>query len=110
MDHTLPNLLSDSVTAAMNLSTRPATVVWLLLTTVTVASWLVGSHHGPPFISSRQAITFFVLFVAFLKVWLIFLYFMDVRSAPIALRAVCAVWTLAGAVSLVAVYLTASNS
>ncbi|MCT7657072.1 cytochrome C oxidase subunit IV family protein [Mycobacterium deserti] len=60
-----------------------STYVWLGLVAVTVVSWAVGAEHG---IGSVVAIV--VLALALIKVRFVGLDFMELRSAPLVLRAV----------------------
>lgn len=64
-----------------------ATGVWLLLTTLTVISWALGTQHGLGGDSNVPA-SLAIFVVAVLKVRLVGLYFAELRSAPLALRAV----------------------
>ena len=60
------------------------TVVWLVLVAATLLSWYFGAGHG---IGSSPTATALVLVIAFAKVRLIGLDFMELRAAPIWLRA-----------------------
>ena len=60
------------------------TVVWLALVAATLLSWYFGAGHG---IGSSPTATALVLVIAFAKVRLIGLDFMELRAAPIWLRA-----------------------
>lgn len=55
---------------------------WLILVAATVASWAVGAEHGT---GSMLAVV--VLAIAAIKVRLVGLDFMELRHAPIPLRA-----------------------
>ena len=57
--------------------------VWILLMGATVLSWRLGLGHG---IDSRVAASAVVIVVAFVKVYLVGRYFMEIRNAPVALR------------------------
>jgi len=62
-----------------------ATVIWLVLVTLTVVSWLLGTDHGfGPAGHVSAGVT--ILAVAVFKVRLVGLYFMDLKAAPTALR------------------------
>ncbi|RDH78873.1 hypothetical protein DVS77_09740 [Mycolicibacterium moriokaense] len=55
---------------------------WLLLVAATVISWAVGAEHG-----TGSMVVLVVLAIASLKVRLVGLDFMELRHAPLVLRA-----------------------
>jgi len=59
-----------------------STAVWAILVVATLVSWAVGSEHG-----IGSAIALVVLGVAMIKVRFVGLDFMELRRAPVALRA-----------------------
>ena len=67
-----------------------ATLVWLFLVLATVASWALGTDHG--FVDNTTAASAIVLVVAFVKVRFVGLYFMELKDAPLPLRALLEVW------------------
>jgi hypothetical protein len=73
--------------------TRPNTVAiaWTALVLATLASWRLGTDHGP---SSDTLAGAGVLLVGFIKVRVVGLYFMDLREAPRNLRGVFEAWCL----------------
>lgn len=62
---------------------RKAVVVWLVLVVATFASWWVGADHA---LSADAAVTAAVIAVAFIKVRLIGIHFMELGTAPRVLR------------------------
>jgi hypothetical protein len=60
-----------------------STVVWVVLVAATIVSWAVGSEHG-----TGSTIAVVVLGVAVFKVRYVGLDFMELRRAPLPLRAV----------------------
>ena len=70
--------------------------VWLLLTVATVLSWSLGAHHG---------LAIAILVIAFVKIRFVGLYFMELRDAPPALRAVFETYCLAVLLTLSAMYM-----
>lgn len=56
---------------------------WLLLVAATVISWAVGAEHG-----TGSMVALIVLAIAALKVRLVGLDFMELRHAPIPVRAI----------------------
>lgn len=59
-----------------------ATVTWLMLVAATVLSWAVGAEHG-----TGSMVAVVVLAIAAIKVRYVGLDFMELRHAPIPLRA-----------------------
>lgn len=59
-----------------------STAVWLVLVAVTLASWALGADHG---VGSTIAVV--VLGLAVVKVRFVGLDFMELRAAPLILRA-----------------------
>jgi heme/copper-type cytochrome/quinol oxidase subunit 4 len=74
---------------------RSTTVVWVVLSAITVVSWWLGParHSGPP--APSTVITVVVLALGFIKARLIIRYFMEVRTAPLWLRVSTDVWLVA---------------
>lgn len=74
------------------------TVVWAILIAATCSSWWLGSEHGSASTSYATA-SVVILAVACIKMRLVGLYFMELKDAPFALRAlfegyVVGVWGL----------------
>ncbi|WP_354700085.1 hypothetical protein DSM112329_00348 [Paraconexibacter sp. AEG42_29] len=86
------------MSAAGDLLRTRATIVWFGLIAATLISWRLGTEHGG---GDHQTASTVILVVALAKVRFVGLYFMDLRTAPAALRgmfeAYCAVVLLATA-------------
>lgn len=67
-----------------------ATAVWLLLMTATGLAWWLVEHHS---VNPRIASTAVLLIAAF-KVRLVFLHFMELRTAPLVWRLLFEAWVL----------------
>lgn len=67
-----------------------AGISWLLLIAATVISWAVGAEHG-----TGSMVALVVLAIAAVKVRLVGLDFMELRHAPIPLRATFEFYCLA---------------
>ena len=67
---------------ALNLLRTRAGASWLFLVAATVLSWAVGAEHG-----TGSLIAVVVLGIAAIKVRLVGLDFMELRHAPLPLRA-----------------------
>jgi len=86
------------VTVLAPLLRTRTSAVWLLLTVATVLSWALGTHRG---------LAIAILVIAFVKIRFVGLYFMELRGAPPALRAVFETYCLAVLLMLSAMYLFA---
>lgn len=64
-----------------------ASVVWLVLIAATVVSWTLGVEQGAS-ASAERLVGVAVLAIAFIKLRLVGLYFMELREAPLPLRAI----------------------
>jgi hypothetical protein len=79
-------------------------LVWAGLVGATLLSWWLGAEHG---ISNVRTASVVVLVVAFAKVRFVGLHFMDLRSAPPALRGAFEAWCLTVALLVIVLYLYA---
>lgn len=77
-------------------------VVWALLVAATLVSYWLGTDHGT---DSADVATAVVLFAAFFKVRLIGVHFMELRDAPIWLRAIFEGYVVVVGVTLFVLYL-----
>ena len=84
---------------------RRIAVVWVFLSVVTLASWLLGSARGHQEFTPSTAITVGILAAAVIKGRLIMQHFMEVRDAPRWLRAVTDGWLVLLAGSILVLYL-----
>ncbi|WP_280347232.1 cytochrome C oxidase subunit IV family protein [Nocardia neocaledoniensis] len=91
----------DSVSSLMR---DRVTIVWGFLVAATLLSFWLGADHG---ISSDTTRTAVILVVAFIKVRLIGLYFMELREAPPALRGAFEAYCLAACVTLIVFFAVA---
>jgi hypothetical protein len=83
---------------------RAPIIVWAVLTTVTVISWILGSAHGVSGGGLPLAMAI-VLLIAFAKVHLVGRHFMELRAAPLRLRLLFDAWVAATFVVVLALYL-----
>lgn len=65
------------------------TTVWALLTIATCVTWWLGAGHGAGDLAILSLIA-----IAFAKVYLIGSEFMELRGAPVVLRAIFTIWTV----------------
>jgi hypothetical protein len=73
---------------------NPLTIVWALLTTVTIASSLIVLDGGAAH-QINSTVTTVVLLIAAVKAFLVIWHFMEVRRAPLWLKATTSGWVLA---------------
>jgi Prokaryotic Cytochrome C oxidase subunit IV len=76
-------------------------IVWLLLVSATAAAYLtqLEAAHGFPRVAGS-----IVLILAFAKVWLIGMRYMELKHAPFAFRLVYQGWTIALGSALVILF------
>jgi heme/copper-type cytochrome/quinol oxidase subunit 4 len=89
------------MTALAQLLRGRITAVWGVLIALTLLSWWMGTDHG---VGDAQTASVLVLLVAFLKVRFVGLYFMELRSAPLPLRALFEGWCTVVAATVIAMY------
>jgi len=82
------------------------TLIWLILIAATLISWRVGTDGA---VGAHLATTI-VLLVAFIKVRLVGLHFMELRYAPLALRLIFEAYCLVVCATLVIMYLATGGS
>jgi len=73
---------------------NPLTIVWALLTTVTIVSSLITLDGGAAH-QINTTVTTAVLLIAAVKAYLVIWHFMEVRRAPVWLKATTSGWVLA---------------
>jgi hypothetical protein len=79
------------------------TAVWMLLVAATVLTAVLGlEQHG-----GSTTVGLVLLAIAFVKIRLVALHFMEVREAPLALRLLVEAYVGGTLVTLVAIYLLA---
>jgi hypothetical protein len=81
-----------------------ATAVWMLLMAATALTWWLGADDGADLGGGRTWVVLAIP-VAFLKVYLIGSEFMEVRTAPRALRLAFGAWVVVLTLGLIAIYL-----
>ena len=82
------------------------TLVWLILVSATAISWEMG--HGAGFEDVRHA-SIAIIAIAFIKVRYVILDFMEIRHAPIWMRAVGETWCSVICTALITLYLRAPH-
>jgi hypothetical protein len=85
---------------------NPLTIVWALLTTITVVSWLTARAGGAAHVVNA-GVTVTVLLIAATKTWLVIWHFMGVRHAPRWLKVTTGSWAVVLFALLLAFYFVA---
>lgn len=83
---------------------NPLAIVWALLTAVTVVSWLVSRDGGAAH-QINATVTTLVLLIAAVKAQLVIWHFMEVRRAPVWLKAVTSGWVIGVVAAMLGIYL-----
>lgn len=83
------------------------TYVWLFLAALTAASWILGDSYDPSNLDQIKYLTVGLLALAFFKIRLVVMHFMEVGHAPILLRIILESWVLLVFLLMVALYLFA---
>ena len=83
---------------------RRMTIIWLILIVATVCSWVLGDSRTAGADTARLAAVA-ILVVAMVKTRLVIIHFMDVGSAPLALRLVCEAWVVLVGAGMIGMYL-----
>jgi caa(3)-type oxidase subunit IV len=82
----------------------PATAVWVLLIAATAATWTLGTQHG---LGNHTTASVVILLIAFVKVRLVGLYFMELRDAPTVLRGMFEAYCVVACTLVTGVFLLA---
>ena len=72
---------------------NPLTIVWAVLTAVTVVSWLTARDGGAAHVVNAT-VTVVVLLIAAVKTQLVIWHFMEVRRAPRWLKVTTGAWAI----------------
>jgi caa(3)-type oxidase subunit IV len=80
---------------------RPICGVWLTLTAATLLSWWLSTREA----SGGDIVAVIILTVAAIKIWLVGMYFMELKGAPRLLRALFELYVVALLGGLVGLFL-----
>lgn len=70
------------------------TYIWLLLAALTGISWLLADGYQPSNASQQLYVSCALLLLAFFKIRLVVMYFMEVIDAPWGLRGLFEAWVI----------------
>lgn len=82
------------------------TYIWLLLAGLTVLTWGLGDNYEPGTPTGHSTLTVALLALAFFKVRLVLMYFMELLDAPWKLRLIFEAWVILVFGIVIAIYLT----
>lgn len=86
------------------LAVNPVTVIWLFLVVLTGVSWWMGSGHVTEGTHDYRYTTAGLLALAFFKVRLVIMHFMEVRTAPWSLRLLFESWVVVVGLAVISIY------
>jgi hypothetical protein len=86
-------------------SGRATTTVWAILSGITIVSWFLAPAHQHGAVNASVPITIAVLALAVVKARLIIQHFMEVRTAPLWLKAATDAWLVALFGGILGIYL-----
>lgn len=96
--------MHDAKSSSYGRNVKSAVIIWVVMVSATALSWAIGSREIVGNVTNDHEVAgLFILLVTFIKVALIGLYFMDIRSAGRGLRALFGVYC-SGAVILLMVF------
>lgn len=79
--------------------------VWFFLAALTGLSWMLGDGYGDYELSQYKYITVGIFIVAFFKIRLVIMHFMEIGNAPLAFRLVFEAWVALVCSLLIGLYL-----
>ena len=89
----------------MSILTEKITIVWIVLSLLTGISWVLSDGSGPTAGAGITYVAIGLFVLAFFKVRLVIMYFMEVLEAPRPLRYLFEVWVLGIFAAVVGLYL-----
>ena len=89
-------------------TSRTPIAVWAGLMAATLASWWLGTKDGGEPGDGASAATVAVIVIAFVKIRFVGRHFMELRSAPLALRLILDAYVVAVCSTLAIIYVVTS--
>ena len=83
-----------------------ASLIYLCLVLLTIFSWWLADGYIPENLSAYKYITIGPLLLAFLKVRLVIMHFMEISTAPLLLRVIFEIWVILVATVTISLYLS----
>ena len=82
------------------------TLIYLSLVLLTIFSWWLVDNYVPDNFNADQYVSVGLLLVAFFKVRLVIMHFMEISTAPFLLRAIFETWVVVVATVTIGLYLS----
>jgi hypothetical protein len=82
------------------------TAIWLVLVVLTGVTWQLADQYATEDHLVYRYITISLFVLAFFKVRLVIMYFMEIATAPLALRVLFETWVVAVCSVVITLYLT----
>lgn len=82
------------------------TYVWCLLVLLTAVSWWLGDGYRPDNVAAYKFIAIGLFILAFFKIRLIMMNFMELATAPILLRSIFETWVIVVCTVIIWLYMT----
>jgi hypothetical protein len=93
----------------MSVAKSKETAVWLLLAGLTMVSWLLGNKYSVLEPDQFRYMTAAVVVLAFFKIRLVVMYFMEILHAPLPLRAIFEIWCGLFCVILIVIFASVTH-
>lgn len=81
------------------------TIAWLVLAGLTALAWFGGNEYAVVSHVYYQRITIGLIVLAFFKIRLVVMYFMEIGNAPLPLKALFEVWIVAVPTVMITLFL-----
>lgn len=87
----------------MSLVFNKASLVWLVLIVATAISWVIGTDSASQISYGPKTAQVLILLIAFIKIRLVLMYFMELNNAPKILKWTGEAWVVLMCSALIAV-------
>ena len=81
------------------------TIAWLVLACLTGVAWISGNEYAHVTVEQYKYITVGLMVLAFFKIRLVVMYFMEIGNAPLPLKAIFEVWVVGVCAVIITLYL-----
>jgi Prokaryotic Cytochrome C oxidase subunit IV len=93
----------------MSVAKSKETVVWMVLAGLTMVSWIVGNKYGVIEVEHYKYMSGAMFVLAFFKIRLVIMHFMEIAHAPIPLKAIFEIWCGLFCVLLIVIFGTVTH-
>ena len=83
-----------------------ASLIYLCLVILTIFSWWLADGYIPENLNAYEYVSMGLLLVAFFKVRLVIMHFMEISTAPLLLRVIFETWVIVVATVTIGLYLS----